>query len=559
MDTTKIALTMTGAVSLGSFEAGVLTELLWALEQHSNQGKKYELDVITGASAGAMTAGLVANLVMNDFSRRENLYRAWVEMVTIDNLLIDPPDNAFLSTTSVRKIGDQCLSPYVPGGQAPFAPGMMRLTLTLSNLNGVDRLLTMASGPRFVSTFFDDRKTFRLVDDPDPPADAGPNAPRSVRQQQTWDLVREFAIASGSFPLAFPPLPLDRALQEYDLFETIVADRGFAARPTYVDGGTFNNQPIGEAVRLAREADDGRSGQPRKYLFVNASASNSAFEDQEDMTATAGRPQTLARRLADIIFNESRTSDWLRTVLINDQISWRDQFLGALIEIINGAKVADPPALEGRLEALGRSIVEDSRKQADMRVQSQSFEDLFNRSRRRYKDRLDAANIDGPHRRLILEQIVFLLDHISDLDERKAIEIHSLSAETRLAGEQLAGFAGFFKKEYRQYNFRRGRTLARKHLPTILGDYPQEVGPAEFQQYDIKPEWAGFPDEPLTETPVEPRRKLRDQMVERAEELVNDWFKSGSWVADFLERQTIGRAVGHLVRSRLNALLELDS
>ncbi len=51
MEPAKIALVITGVVSLGSFEAGVLTELPWSLEQHSKDEKKYELDVITGASA----------------------------------------------------------------------------------------------------------------------------------------------------------------------------------------------------------------------------------------------------------------------------------------------------------------------------------------------------------------------------------------------------------------------------------------------------------------------------------------------------------------------------
>jgi predicted acylesterase/phospholipase RssA len=95
---------MTPAVSLGSFEAGVLTELLWALE-HPPDGLEFELDVISGASAGAMTAGLVANMVMNDYSNRESLYKAWVEMVRIENLLADAPKNALLSTAPVRKSG----------------------------------------------------------------------------------------------------------------------------------------------------------------------------------------------------------------------------------------------------------------------------------------------------------------------------------------------------------------------------------------------------------------------------------------------------------------------
>ena len=58
----KISLIMTGAVSLGSFQAGAITELLYALiYDFTKNDREYELDVITGASAGAMTAGLVAD------------------------------------------------------------------------------------------------------------------------------------------------------------------------------------------------------------------------------------------------------------------------------------------------------------------------------------------------------------------------------------------------------------------------------------------------------------------------------------------------------------------
>jgi predicted acylesterase/phospholipase RssA len=558
METTRIALAMTGAVSLGSFEAGVLTELLWALSRGGSGGSRYELDVITGASAGAMTAGLVANLVMNDFSRRENLYRAWVEMVTIDRLLESPPDNAFLSTSPLHEIGTSCLSDYDPDPtkRCPFAPPMLRMCLTLSNLNGVDRRLTMAAGPQFVSTFFDDSKDFRLVDAPGPAGDpAGPKAPLSVRDRATWDLVRDFAIASGSFPLAFPPLSLARSLGEYELAETILAS-GFTGRPTYVDGGTFNNQPIGEAVRLAREADDGNFGQPRKYLFVNASAANSEFQGDAEMARTVAAPQTLAKRLADIIFAESRTSDWLRAVLINDQIRWRDSFLESILLIVKDATVTDPDRLIGQLTDLARRIVEDSRRQADTRVDARTFEQLLDRSRERYRQRFDAFQLDAG-RRSVVELIVFVLDHISDLDERKQIEIYSLSTDARLAGEGLSGFAGFFKEEYRQYNFRQGRTKARERLLEIFGDYPREEGDAGFQQYDIERGWEGFPDEPLGKTPRAPRVKLRDETVRRAEDIVNSYFQTGHWIPDFLQREVIGRAVGHLVYSRMNALLGL--
>ena len=50
-----------GAVSLGSWEAGVLDELLYQLDR-LNQDREpqdlFKIDVITGASAGALTAAL---------------------------------------------------------------------------------------------------------------------------------------------------------------------------------------------------------------------------------------------------------------------------------------------------------------------------------------------------------------------------------------------------------------------------------------------------------------------------------------------------------------------
>jgi hypothetical protein len=260
--------------------------------------------------------------------------------------------------------------------------------------------------------------------------------------------------------------------------------------------------------------------------------------------------------LADVVFNESRTSDWLKTILINDQVRWRDSFLLAILEIVKDSTVTDPAGLIERLTELARTIVDDSKHQADARVGEQTFEQLLDRSRQRYRQRFDQVDLNA-NRRTIVELIVFILDHISDLDERKNIEIYSLSTETRLAGEALEGFAGFFKEEYRKYNFRQGRKQAHKQLLEVFGDYPQEQGDAEFQKYDIEPGWENFPDEPLRATPREPRARLRDQTVRRAEEIASRWLKTGYLVPDFFGRQVIGRTIGQLVKSRLNALLDL--
>jgi len=54
----KLAIAISGAVSLGSFESGVMYEIIEAIAQHNQhqetaEDQKIIIDVITGASAGA--------------------------------------------------------------------------------------------------------------------------------------------------------------------------------------------------------------------------------------------------------------------------------------------------------------------------------------------------------------------------------------------------------------------------------------------------------------------------------------------------------------------------
>jgi hypothetical protein len=61
----KLAVTISGAVSLGSYESGVAFEVLDSLAQHNQWAstnnlpdERIEIDVLTGASAGGMTVAL---------------------------------------------------------------------------------------------------------------------------------------------------------------------------------------------------------------------------------------------------------------------------------------------------------------------------------------------------------------------------------------------------------------------------------------------------------------------------------------------------------------------
>src|ERR1700734_3616713 len=101
--TRKVAVTIAGAVSLGSYEAGVMYEVLDALAQHNtwadqtNRGdQRIEIDVLAGASAGGMTAAMAAySLLFNgaDLTQPYNnsLYNAWVKDIDITGLLARQP------------------------------------------------------------------------------------------------------------------------------------------------------------------------------------------------------------------------------------------------------------------------------------------------------------------------------------------------------------------------------------------------------------------------------------------------------------------------------------
>src|SRR5580658_10154965 len=108
----RLAIVVAGAVSLGSFEAGVLYEVINAIGQHNqdpataDQDKIY-IDVLTGASAGGMTSTIAAQKLLFEAAALSGAYTnafygPWVADVTIEGLLAgdagdDPAKSIFSS------------------------------------------------------------------------------------------------------------------------------------------------------------------------------------------------------------------------------------------------------------------------------------------------------------------------------------------------------------------------------------------------------------------------------------------------------------------------------
>jgi hypothetical protein len=125
----RLAITIAGAVSPGSYEAGVLFEVLRALKENNthNPDEQITVDVLTGASAGGMTAVTAAQKLLFNAGDLEDpydnvFYNTWVKEIDLDRLLaLDPDEQLSLSIFSSNAV-ETIAENYVTGKFRPKRP-----------------------------------------------------------------------------------------------------------------------------------------------------------------------------------------------------------------------------------------------------------------------------------------------------------------------------------------------------------------------------------------------------------------------------------------------------
>lgn len=96
---------------------------------------------------------------------------------------------------------------------------------------------------------------------------------KSLNSAETWSIITASAIASGAFPVGFAPVVLERYKHEYSKKEWKPKNEKIdKMNYAYIDGGTFNNEPIKEAFKMGyyndfESVEDG----DRLILFVDPS------------------------------------------------------------------------------------------------------------------------------------------------------------------------------------------------------------------------------------------------------------------------------------------------
>ena len=476
----NLAITIAGAVSLGSYESGVIYEILDALAQHNQwcqdnntPDQRIEIDVITGASAGGMTAAIVAQRLLYDgdslASPYDNpLYNAWVLGVDIEGLLARNPDedvtHSLLSSDLVIRISNNSLKgrysnpPQPPPPPQPHpalaASQKLQLGLALSNINGVDYSRTTLSGGRFIYTSHEDQFVTAL----DKTSDDHPD---------TWEKIRGMAVACGAFPVAFRVQDLVRNIAEYTspfLVRTL-----WGGLPTttftYTDGGVFQNEPLGMAKNLVENVPGGRlNATDRGYLFIAPQPKSSSEvpnspDPAKGFSAATANYKVLASNLAGSVLGQAEFQDWSIAEGFNDKLLLLDERARGLKQLFADGTLT--PALTTTVSAvLIKALFAGTRPMTP--ANEAELAAARDRLRKQYAEEFQQLNPDVATAWL---DTVLVLERAGHLEAKEEMLIYDFVADTKfLAGGGLLAFEGFFDVNYRKHDYDYGRTVAQRQL-----------------------------------------------------------------------------------------------
>ncbi|BDG07287.1 patatin-like phospholipase family protein [Anaeromyxobacter paludicola] len=256
-DTLSVSLTVSGGVSLGTYEAGLLSYAMEAVQRSPGAS----LPLLTGASAGSLNALLAVIAACGPERPAEPtgslFWRTWIP-VGFDQLFVDPP------ATPLGVFSRQWLDRGAARIEEAWNRGLDRscdVVLGISATRARPRRLRAAGG-RLELPSMEEKFALRIQG-------RGPGRPPRVTNYPVPNLwpaallvtdeagevgfaaLRDLVFASMSFPIAFPPQPL-RTCAAGETARPGLCLESEARTAPYVDGGVFDNAPLRLAAGLAR-------------------------------------------------------------------------------------------------------------------------------------------------------------------------------------------------------------------------------------------------------------------------------------------------------------------
>ncbi len=545
----RVAVTIKGGVSLGAYEAGVLTQTLRLIDFNNRQpgATFWYIDALAGASAGSVTAALVAIALVN--GKIDNLGEVWVNALSLDGLR--PISNQFGSDYNLLDAArlDQLADRYVVMPQSAsrhpaLRPGSARVDLRfcVSRLDPKTTGVQTLDGTQLMVQEYADSATFTIqigANDSISVSSSGvasrgySSLDAAVSGQAAIAAFVQAAMASGTFPFAFAP----RDLRFWDAVNHWGDDY-------CIDGGLFDNDPVGNSISLAHQIDwysdvtAGFNDADRRFLIVHTEP----FKPAQPMTPSNPDllglfdPLTFAKRVGGEFLSESQTSGVRGIVEVNSRFQQRDSFLKMLATQLRfGANLAIGDDLVGQL-ADWRGIKPEQVEE----LQKWLIPDLKDTNPEVYAI---VEQLPNDQIRERFTNVALAFDLMLDVADKVALTPILVVPDNPLAGNPLYGFAGFLVPALRQRDFQQGMYDAWQRWSKIAGT-----------DAFIMP--AGDPAYPMPELPPDAATVMAQNQTTYQNGLDDFFTRVDSVIRAFIASATQGAALGGLERALLNPILD---
>lgn len=465
----RLAVTIKGGVSLGAYEAGVITEVLNIIEYNKQHGgTPWYIDAIAGASAGSITAALLARIVAGN-GKVEELHEAWVDKISLDVLAKDAKsDKTILDSNAVSTLANE----YFPqltkplDSHAAFNGESVSLAFTVSGLALDPEALIALNNRLFTWHEYSVVGRFKIgvLSSGDPTYSASPvaayghnaNDQGAVTGNDAYAAMKQAAVTSGAFPLAFAPRGLAR-------FE----DGLLWHNRWFVDGGVYDNDPVGEMINLAHDVDwsvNAYDDRDRRFLVIEPEPLPVARSFPPSGVAPAQSldlgPSAVLGEILPGLLEQSQESGVRGIAAVNRQIAERLNVLSDLCSVLNTSIIDF-----GTLQRLAASVTDQLARrrkidQARLKVFRDNFisdldaleHDLAERASRLTDRKSGESNAAGA-----FVELGLLMDFAAGLADKVRFSPIVVSPDAALAGDPMWAFSGFFLKEIREHDFQRGR------------------------------------------------------------------------------------------------------
>lgn len=443
MTSLRISLTISGAVALGAYEGGALAALLYAARSvATGDDPPLSIDIMSGASAGSITALLAARTLLEGHDPRAVMSGAWVERDSIGTLLAHDED-APLSIEALRATAHELLDPQGPVDPAHQSEPV-RLSYTLACLRGLEyRLPRLGRDPVFATTYVD-RFEHSLA--------AGDGLDSLTTPEGASPL--DAALASAANAMGFPPYLLDRsAVWDQYLHEGV---HNLPPDPNrslwFTDGGTLDNEPLGRTLDLTNAVDaDAERPCQRLHLLIHPHPT-AAIHDASwaDPDAQPTFVQTAVRAL-DLQRTQSLYADLKQVEKTNSRISWTEVVNRELGPVLDGLPESARDVVRAALARAIDSIAQDTEALREQRAGAPTGQPSA-----RTAGSLDTANPSE-----LLARALGKAGGLGDKSPARVDVISPLllddsrtnSVERLLSGEVLFHFGGFLDRDMRQSDF----------------------------------------------------------------------------------------------------------